>query len=73
MSIVNEHQDNLVLERLREIRALLGEVKEDTAELRLRVGMIEAGYASMSLRLDRLGGDMEFVKRRLGLLDPAIP
>ncbi len=66
-------QDNLVLERLREIRALLGEVKEDTAELRLRVGMIEAGYASMSLRLDRLGGDMELVKRRLGLLDPAIP
>ncbi len=63
-------QDNLVLERLREIRALLGEVKEDTAELRLRVGMIEAGYASMSLRLDRLGGDMELVKRRLGLSGP---
>ncbi len=33
-------QDNLVLERLREIRALLGEVKEDTAELRLRVERI---------------------------------
>ncbi len=67
-----EPADNLVLERLREIRALLGEVKEDTMELRLRVGMIEAGYASMSLRLDRLGGDMETVKRRLGLLDPAV-
>lgn len=69
---MSEHRDNLVLERLREIRALLGEVKGGTAELRLRVGMIEAGYASMSLRLDRLGGDMELVKRRLGLLDPAI-
>ncbi len=33
-------QDDLVLERLREIRALLGEVKEDTAELRLRVERI---------------------------------
>ncbi len=70
---MSDDRDHLVLERLREIRALLGEVKEDTAELRLRVGMIEAGYASMSLRLDRLGGDMEMVKRRLGLLDPAIP
>jgi hypothetical protein len=27
----------------------------------------------MSLRIDRLGGDMEHVKRRLGLLDPALP
>ncbi len=70
---MSDKRDDLVLERLREIRALLGEVKEDTAELRLRVGMIEAGYASMSLRLDRLGGDMELVKRRLGLLDPTIP
>jgi len=70
---MSDYTDNLVLERLREIRALLGEVKEDTGELRLRVGMIEAGYASMSLRLDRLGGDMEMVKRRLGLLDPALP
>jgi hypothetical protein len=30
--------DNLVLERLREIRTLLGEVKEDTADTRLRAG-----------------------------------
>ncbi len=70
---MSDKRDDLVLERLREIRALLGEVKEDTAELRLRVGMIEAGYASMSLRLDRLGGDMELVKRCFGLLDPTIP
>jgi hypothetical protein len=33
--------DSLVLERLREIRTLLGEVKEDTAELKLRIGMVE--------------------------------
>jgi hypothetical protein len=37
--------DNLVLERLREIRTMRGEVKEDTADTRLRVGMLEAGYA----------------------------
>ncbi len=41
--------DNLVLDRLREIRSLLGEVKEDTADTRLGVGMLEAGYASVSI------------------------
>ena len=61
--------DNLVLERLREIRALLGEVREDTADTRLRVGMLEAGYASISLRLDRLAGDVERIKRRLDLVE----
>ena len=50
---MSDARDNLVLERLREIRALLGEVREDTADTRLRVGMLEAGYASISLRLDR--------------------
>jgi hypothetical protein len=62
----------LVLERLREIRVLLGDVKEDTMELRLRVGMIETGYAVMSLRLDRLDTRMDRIERRLGLLDPAV-
>jgi hypothetical protein len=66
---MSDHPDNLVLERLREIRALLGEVREDTADTRLRVGMLEAGYASISLRLDRLAGDVERIKRRLDLVD----
>lgn len=56
--------DNLVLERLRDIRAVLGEIKEDIADIKLRVGMLEAGYASMSLRIDRLASDMDRVKRR---------
>jgi len=60
--------DNLVLERLREIRQVLGEVREDTADTLLRVGMLEAGYATISLRLDRLAGDMERIKRRLDLV-----
>lgn len=63
--------DNLVLERLREIRQLVGDVKEDTHDLRLRMGMLEAGYASMSLRIDRIGGDVELIKRRLDLADAA--
>jgi hypothetical protein len=61
--------ESLVLERLREIRAMLGEVKEDTADTRLRVGMLEAGYASVSLRLDRLAADVERLKRRSDLVE----
>jgi hypothetical protein len=63
--------DSLVLERLREIRTMLGEVKEDTADTRLRVGMLEAGYASVSLRLDRLAADVERIKRRFDLVEQA--
>jgi hypothetical protein len=53
---MSDQPDNLVLERLREIRQMLGRVREDTAVTRLRVGMLEAGYAFISLRLDRLAG-----------------
>ncbi|HUB47829.1 MAG TPA: hypothetical protein VMB73_22860 [Acetobacteraceae bacterium] len=63
--------DNIVLERLREIRTLLAEVREDTADMRLRVGMLDAGYGSMSPRLDRLAADVERIKRRLELVDEA--
>ncbi len=66
---MSDARDNLVLERLREIRALLGDVREDTADTRLRVGMLEAGYASISLRLDRLAGDVERIKRRVDLVE----
>lgn len=64
--------DSLVSERPREIRSMLGEVKEDTADTRLRVGMQEAGYASVSLRLDRLAADVERIKRRLDLVGDAV-
>ena len=66
---MSDMPDNLLLERLREIRALLGEVREDTADTRLRVGMLEAGYASISLRLDRLAGDVERIKPRVDLVE----
>jgi hypothetical protein len=67
--VMSDHPDNIVLARLREIRDLLGEIRTDTSDIRLRVGMLEGGYASISLRLDRLAGDMERVKRRLDLVD----
>jgi len=51
------------------MRALLGKVKEDTADTRLRIGMLEAGYASVSLRVDRLVADVDRIGRRLDLAE----
>lgn len=61
--------DNLVLEMLRAIRGDLAELKSDMAEVKERLGLLEAQYASVSRRLDRLGGDVEHIKRRLDLAD----
>ena len=66
---MSDEPENLVLARLREIREMLARVLEDTADLKLRVGMLEAGYASMSLRIDRIDARLERVERRLGLID----
>lgn len=66
-------QPDIVLERLREIRAMLGEIRADTADTRLRVGMLEGGYASVSLRLDRIAADVERIKRRLNLVEEPTP
>jgi hypothetical protein len=70
---MSDNIDSLVLERLRELRAVLGEVREDTADTRLRVGMLEAGDASISLRLDRLASDVDRIKRRLDLVEEDQP
>jgi hypothetical protein len=59
----------LVLERLREIRDIQTAMREDIAEIKLRIGMVEAGYASLSLRQDRVAVSLERVERRLGLAD----
>ncbi len=61
--------DNLVLEMLRAIRGDLAELKSHIAEVKERLGLLEAQYASVSRRLDRLGGDVEHIKRRLDLAD----
>ena len=60
--------DNLVLELLRAIRGDIGEMKTDTIEIKERLGLIESQYASLSRRVDRLGGDVEQIKKRLDLV-----
>ena len=60
---------DLVLEMLRAIRGDIAEVRTDLAEVKERLGLLEAQYASASPWLDRLSGDMELVKRRLNLVE----
>lgn len=60
--------DNLVLELLRAIRADIAGVKTDMIEVKERLGLIEAGYSSLSRRVDRLAGDVEQIKRRLDIV-----
>lgn len=60
---------DLVLDMLRAIRGDLGEIRADLVEVKERLGILAVQYASLSRRVDRLGGDMEQVKRRLGLIE----
>lgn len=61
--------DILVLERQRGFRQPIGEVKEDVAESKPDVGLLDAGYAAVSPHLNRPGAHMERVARRLDLSD----
>ena len=60
---------DLMLELLRAIRAEQAEIRTDLAEIKERLGIQESQYASLSRRVDRLGGDMEQVRKRLGLIE----
>ncbi len=63
--------DNLVLELLRAIRGDIAEMKTDIIEIKERLGFLEGIYGSLSRRVDRLGGDIEQIKKRLDLVPAA--
>ena len=54
---------------LRGIRDDISAIKGDMAEVKERLGLLEGFEASLSRRLDRMGGDMERIKVRLELVD----
>ena len=45
------------------------DAKADLVEIKERLGLLESSYASISRRVDRLGGEVEQVKRRLDIVD----
>lgn len=64
--------DNVVLNLLREIRTETRELRGDMVEVKERFGLLEGSVASLSRRVDRLGGDVDLIKRRLELSDHPI-
>ena len=54
---------------VRAIRADIAEVRTDLSEVKERLGIPESQYAGLSRRIDRLGGDVELIRRRLDLVD----
>jgi len=63
---MSDDQNNIVFERLREIGAMLAEIQADTADTRLRVGILDT---SVSIRLDQIAAEVERIKRRLDLVE----
>jgi len=61
--------DDMVLTLSRATRSDIGEIKTSVLELTERVGILEGQYASISRRVDRIGGDVELIKKRLNLAD----
>ena len=66
---MSDARADLMLDLLRTIRAEQAEIRPDLAEIEARLGIVESQYASLSRRVDRLGGDMEQVKRPLALIE----
>jgi len=70
--------ENLILERLRAIRATAEKLKRDLGDVRHRVGSIERHLANLQsdmahvrLRLDGQGDRLDRIERRLELVDSA--
>ena len=61
--------ENLVLIYLRRIDTKVDGLRADMVEVKQRIGFLEEQYASISRRVDRIGGDVERIKTRLDLVD----
>ncbi|HLY46361.1 MAG TPA: hypothetical protein VKQ73_12330 [Stellaceae bacterium] len=66
---MSDQPGDRVLQMLRAIRGDLVDVKADLTELKQRVGLLEGQYASLSVRVDRIAGDVALIKRRLDLVE----
>lgn len=67
---ISDQRAELMLEHLRAIRGDLAEMKPDLVEIKQRLGLIEAQYANVSGRVDRMAGDIARIKRQPDLIEP---
>jgi hypothetical protein len=68
--------DNLVLERLREIRDILGGMQADMGDIKRRltslemsVARVHGDFAGQSFRIDRIEQRLARIEGRIGLVD----
>jgi len=66
---MSDQRADLILEHLGAIRGDISEMKADLVEIKQRLGPIEAQYANLSGRVDRMAGDVALIKRRLDLVE----
>ena len=59
--------ENLVLEHLSHIRGAVDALRDDMREVKERLGTLEANYASVSRRVDRIEARIERIEKRLDL------
>ena len=61
--------NELIYETLKTMQATLARHTEDLREIKGRIGILEAQYASLSTRVDRLDERLARVEKRLDLID----
>jgi predicted nucleic acid-binding Zn-ribbon protein len=66
---MSDARGDLILEHLRAIRGDIADVKTAVIEVKERLGFLEAQYASISQRVDRIDSRLDRIERRLDLVD----
>jgi predicted nucleic acid-binding Zn-ribbon protein len=64
-----EVTNELLLETLKAIQGTLTRLVDDIHEVKERLGILEMQYASLSNRMDRMDLRIEWIERRLGLIE----
>ena len=66
---MSDERVDLILEHLRAIRSEIGDLKTSIIEIKEWLGFLEAQYASISRRVDRIDGRLERIERRFDLVE----
>lgn len=66
---MSDEPDSIVLRYLRRIDERISTLVVDVHDVKERLGLLEASYASLSRRIDRVAGDVEQIKKRLDIVD----
>ncbi len=66
---MSDERADLILEHLRAIRSDISDLKTSMVEVKERLGFLEAQYASISRRVDRIDSQLDRIERRLDLVE----